>query len=130
MITFLPNDIAVNIVSVIALPMLLSIFAFYKWLFAFISSKHLSKADSLYHDVAMYNIAEMTSTAKTSANINSIFCICLLFSGLSFICGVLFLNNNIEIFAKKINNGWAFCKLVYVSFLWLFIFLSYLYCKL
>lgn len=111
MIVFSPGNMAVHIVSLIALPMLLSIFAFYKWLFAAIMSKRLSKADSLYHDVTVYNIAEITSGARTSANINSIFCICLLFSASSFICGVIFLGNNIEFFAQRDQQWMGFLQI-------------------
>ena len=111
MMIFSSDDIAGNIVSVIALPMLLSIFSFYKWLFAFIISKRLSKADSLYHDVTVYHIAEMTSGTRTSVNVNSIFCICLLFSVSSFICGVLFLSRNIEIFASKDQRWMGFLQI-------------------
>ncbi len=63
-IAFLSGTISSIAISFIAIPMLLSILAFYKCLFTFIASKRLAKSDVLYKDTNIYSMAEMTMVSK------------------------------------------------------------------
>ena len=97
-IVFLPKYIAFPILSIIAIPLLSSIFIFYKWLFGYLYAIRQEQPSSLYHKNRLYMIGQITSSLKTSAIINIILCICLLFSAMSFFCGVIMLQPSIHIF--------------------------------
>ena len=97
-IVFLPQYIASPILSIIAIPLLSSIFIFYKWLFGYLYAIRQEQPNSLYHKNRLYMIGQITSSLKTSAIINIILCICLLFSAMSFFCGVIMLQPSINLF--------------------------------
>ena len=99
-ISFMPDKIMTVSVSLISLPMLVCVFSFYRWLYAFIANLRLSQAEALYRGNRLYQIAEMTSGSKTSANLNTIFCICLIFSACSFVFGTFMMNPDICIFEQ------------------------------
>lgn len=104
-IVFLPENIVFTIISFISIPLLCCVFAFYKWMYAYFSSKRLLQSEDLYQGNRLYRIAEMTTGTKTSALMNAIFCICLLFSTMAFAFGTLLLNTKINIFASA-NQQW------------------------
>lgn len=97
-IVFLPKYIAFPILSIIAIPLLSSIFIFYKWLFGYLYAIRQEQPNSLYHKNRLYMIGQITSSLKTSAVINIILCICLLFSAMSFFCGVIMLQPSVNLF--------------------------------
>ena len=97
-IVFLPKYIAFPILSIIAIPLLSSIFIFYKWLFGYLYAIRQEQPNSLYHKNRLYVIGQITSRFKTSAIINIILCICLLFSAMSFFCGVIMLQPSVNLF--------------------------------
>ena len=99
-ISFMPDGIMTVSVSLISLPMLVCVFSFYRWLYAFIAHLRLSQTDALYQGNRLYQIAEMTSGGETSANLNTIFCICLIFSAGSFVFGTFLMNPDICIFEQ------------------------------
>ena len=85
----LSDDKGLPLISIISIPILCTIFSFYKWMYAFLSSKRIKSSEYLYEGNRLYMIAEITSGIRTSAVINSIFSICLLFSAVSFMFGML-----------------------------------------
>lgn len=110
-ISFMPYELMAISVSFISLPMLLCVFSFYKWLYAFISSLRLSQADALYQGNRLYRIAQMTTGSKTSANMNTIFCACLIFSAGSFTFGTLLLNPGIHFFEQAEQQWMGFLQI-------------------
>ncbi|MDE6389239.1 MAG: FtsX-like permease family protein [Lachnospiraceae bacterium] len=110
-ISFMPGEIMSVSISLISLPMLICVFSFYRWLYAFIASLRLSQADALYQGNRLYQIAEMTSGSKTSANVNTIFCICFIFSAAAFVFGTFLLNPNIFIFEKTQQQWMGFLQI-------------------
>lgn len=97
-IVFLPEYIASPIISIIVIPLLGSIFIFYKWLFGYLYAIRQEKPNFLYHKNRLYMIGQITSSLKTSAVINITLCICLLFSAMSFFCGVIMLHPGTDLF--------------------------------
>ena len=110
-ISFMPYELMAISISFISLPMLLCVFSFYKWLYAFISSLRLSQADALYQGNRLYRIAQMTTGSKTSANMNTIFCACLIFSAGSFAFGTLLLNPGIHFFERAEQQWMGFLQI-------------------
>lgn len=110
-ISFMPDKIMTVSVSLISLPMLVCVFSFNRWLYAFIVSLRLSQTDSLYRGNWLYQIAEMTSGSKTSVNVNTIFCICFIFSAAAFVFGTLLLSPDIYIFEKKQQQWMGFLQI-------------------
>lgn len=104
-IAFMPDTIMPVSVSFISLPMILSIYSFYKWFNAFLGHLRLSQADTLYPGNRLYRVAQMTTDSKTNAVMNTIFCVCLIFSAVSFTCGLLLLNRKIFIF-ESASQQW------------------------
>ena len=97
-IVFLPECIAFPMISIIAVPLLGSVFTFYKWLFGYLYAIRQKQPNSLYYKNRLYMIGQMTSNIKTSVVMNIILCICLLFSAMSFFCGVIMLQPSIDLF--------------------------------
>ncbi len=110
-ISFMPDKIMALSTSLISLPMLVCVFSFYRWLYAFIASLRLSQADTLYQGNRLYQIAEMTSGSKTNANINAIFCICFIFSAGAFVYGTLLLNPHISLFEQAKQQWMGFLQI-------------------
>lgn len=100
---FLCDDVANIITSIIVLPLTFAVFAFYKWLFQFLAEKRVNQSETLYRKNRLYIVAKLTS--EGSAIMNSVFCLCLIFSMISFIFGVIMLQPGIEIFDVK-NQQW------------------------
>ncbi len=124
-ISFMPNEIMTVSVSLISLPMLVCVFSFYKWLYAFIASLRLSQTDALYQGNWLYQITEMTSGSKTSANINTIFCICFIFSAAAFVFGTFLLSPDIYIF-EKIQQQWMGFLQISICVIFMIIYFSVL----
>ncbi len=110
-IVFLSESVAFFAISIISVPLLCCIFAFYKYMYAYLSAKRLSQSEDLYQDNRLYHIAEMTSGTKTSALLDAIFSICLLFSSISFVFGTLLLNSEIEILAPASQQLMGFLQI-------------------
>lgn len=110
-ISFMPDGIMSVSVSLVALPMLVCVFSFYRWLYASIASLRLSQADDLYQGHRLYQLAEMTSGSKTCANINAIFCICFIFSAAAFVFGAFLLSPDIYIFEKTRQQWMGFLQI-------------------
>lgn len=118
MILFLPEEKSVLPIALIAIPLLLSIFAFYQWLFRFLYMKRMNQADSLYLNNRLYLISQLTSMSKTAALMNGVFCVCLLFSVMSFLFGALMLQPDIPVFNKE---RWQYMGLLQISLCMVFI---------
>ncbi|MBD5474782.1 MAG: ABC transporter permease [Lachnospiraceae bacterium] len=110
-ISFMSDEIMTVSVSLISLPMLVCVFSFYRWLYAFIAHLRLSQADALYQDNRLYQIAEITSGGETGANVNTIFCICFIFSAAAFVFGTFLLNPDIYIFEQTKQQWMGFLQI-------------------
>lgn len=124
-ISFMPDAMMSVSISLISLPMLVCVFSFYRWLYAFIAHLRLSQADALYQGNRLYQIAEMTSGSKTSANVNTIFCICFIFSAAAFVFGTFLLSPDIYIF-EKTNQQWMGFLQISICIIFMIIYFSVL----
>ncbi|MDE7250839.1 MAG: hypothetical protein K2N82_13370, partial [Lachnospiraceae bacterium] len=75
------------------------------------NDNRLSQADALYQGNRLYQIAEMTSGGETSANVNTIFCICFIFSAAAFVYGTFLLSPNIYIFEQTKQQWMGFLQI-------------------
>lgn len=98
-IVFLSENAIVYVTSVVAIPLLISVAAFYKWTFGCLYA-YRRKSVNLYQGNRLYVVASITSNFKTAAIINAVFCICFLFSAASFITGRLMLQPEFQLFEK------------------------------
>lgn len=98
-------------VSLIFVPLLIYVFAFFKWVYCCLGAARLTRSDFLHSGTRLYWIADMTSNSKTSANLNSIFCISMLFSEMSFIVGEFMLTSDGNIFAKQAQQYMGFLQI-------------------
>lgn len=124
-ISFMPDKIMSVSVCLISLPMAVCVFSFYRWLYAFIAHLRLSQADALYQGNRLYQIAEMTSGSKTGADINTIFCICFIFSAAAFVFGTFLLNPKISIFGQMEQQWMGFLQ-ISICIIFIIIYLSIL----
>ena len=102
-IVFLPEVYIVYPVSVTAIPLLISVFAFYKCVFGYLYAYRRMKSVRIYQKDRLYIMANVTSNFKTAAMVNAVFCICFLFSGCSFVTGMLILQPEFQLF----DTGYA-----------------------
>lgn len=124
-ISFLSGSVLQAAVSVIAVPVLLCVLSFYKWLYAFLISIRLTQSDVLLQGSRLYRVGEMTTGSKTSAGLNSVFCVCLIFSMSSFVFGFLLLHPGVHVFELTRQHWMGFLQIT-ICIIFLIIYFSVL----
>lgn len=124
-IVFLPKYIAVRIISVIAIPLLCFVFVFYKWFFEYLYAIRQEQSDFLYHKNRLYMLMQITSRIKTSAIMNSVFCVCLMFSAMAFFTGIIMLQSGIAFFDINTRKWMGFLQ-VCICIIFIVIYFSIL----
>lgn len=124
-IVYLPTVWATGFLSVVAIPLLLSIYAFYQWMFGALYALREKKSAAIYQKDRLYLIANHTSNFKTMATVNAVFCICLLFSACSFITGRLMLHPAFPGFSQKARQ-WMGIAQISICIVFLVIYFSIL----
>lgn len=124
-IVFLPEVYIVYPVSVTAIPLLISVFAFYKWAFGYLYAYRRIKSVRIYEKDRLYITANITSNIKTSAMVNAVFCICFLFSGCSFVTGMLMLHLEFQLFDTAMRR-WMGTSQISICIVFLVIYFSIL----
>lgn len=99
-IAYLPENVIVYAISVVAVPLIISAAAFYQWFFGYLYTYRRSKSVRLYQHNRLYMIACMTADCHTTAATNTVFCLCFLFSAFSFITGIFMLSPDLRLFEK------------------------------
>ena len=124
-IVFLPEVYIVYPVSVTAIPLLISVFAFYKWVFGYLYAYRRMKSVKIYQKDRLYIAANVTSNFKTAAMVNAVFCICFLFSGASFVTGILILQPEFQLFDTAMRQ-WMGTSQISICIVFLIIYFSIL----
>ena len=124
-IVFLPEVYIVYPVSVTAIPLLISVFAFYKWVFGYLYAYRRMKSVRIYQKDLLYITANLTSNFKTAAMVNAVFCICFLFSGASFVTGILILQPEFQLFDTAMRQ-WMGTAQISICIVFLVIYFSIL----
>ncbi len=124
-IVFLPEVYIVYLISVTAIPLLASVFAFYKWAFGYLYAYRRKKPVQIYQKDRLYIVANITSNFKTAATVNAVFCICLLFSGCSFVTGMLMLQPEFQLFDTAMRR-WMGASQISICIVFLVIYFSIL----
>lgn len=124
-IVFLPDVCIVYPVSVVVIPLMLSVFAFYKWGFGCLYACRRKKSSWFYQKDRLYIAAAVTSDLKTAAVVNAVFCICLLFSGGSFVTGILMLQPEFQLFDAVVQQ-WMGTSQISICIVFLVIYFSVL----
>lgn len=110
-LVFLSNETIMTILSFSSIPLILTIFAFYKWLYYYISGIRKKQPESLYKKERLYMIAKITGGANTNATMNSIFCICLFLSSMSFVFGIFMLQTKNLLFNEESQVWMGFVQI-------------------
>ena len=108
---FLPKYIAFPTISVISVPLLCLIFAFYKYILGYLYAMRTEQRSFLYHNNRLYMIAQITAGLKTNAVFNGVFCICLLFSAASFFFGAIMFQPSVKIFDTDKQQWMGFVQI-------------------
>lgn len=110
---FLSDNKTVSMLSsgFVTVPLLICVFAFFKWFYCRLGAARLSRSDFLYGGNRLYWIADMTSNSRTSANLNAVFCVAVLFSEMSFVAGVFMLTADIIFITEQIQRFMGFLQL-------------------
>lgn len=124
-IAFLPGIYIVYPVSFVAIPLLISVFAFYKWAFGYLYAYRRMKSVGIYQKDRLYIMGNVTSNFKTAAMVNAIFCICFLFSGCSFVTGILILQPEFQLFDTAMRQ-WMGASQISICIVFLVIYFSIL----
>lgn len=124
-IVFLPEVYIVYPVSVTAIPLLISVFAFYKWVFGCLYAYRRMKPVKIYQKNRLYITANVTSNFKTAAMVHAVFCICFLFSGASFVTGMLILQPEFQLFDTAMRQ-WMGTSQISICIVFLVIYFSIL----
>ena len=97
-IACLPSEYITVPISVIAVPLLASIFSFYQWLLGFLAAFRQRNPGMLSQSQRLYLTARLTSNPRSDALVNAVFCLCLLFAYMSFTFGILLLQPQVRLF--------------------------------
>ena len=124
-IVFLPEVYIVYLVSVVAIPLLVSVFAFYKWVFGYLYAYRRMNPVQICQKDRLYIAANMISNFKTAATVNAVFCICFLFSGCSFVTGMLMLQPEFQLFNTAMRQ-WMGISQISICIVFLVIYFSIL----
>ncbi len=124
-IVFLPGEYMVYPISVVAIPLLISVFSFYKWAFGYLYAYRRMKSVGIYQKDRLYITANVTSNFKTAAVMNAVFCVCFLFSGCSFVTGILMLQPEFELFDTAVQQ-WMGTSQISICIVFLVIYFSIL----
>lgn len=124
-IVFLPAEASAPAISLVAVPLCGCVFAFYKWLYASFSAWRLSGAQALYRGNQLYQLAELTTGARTGAGMNAVFCVCLLFAAMSFAFGTLLLRDGLALFSPP-NQQWMGFLQISICIIFMVIYFSIL----
>ena len=124
-IVFLPEVYVVYPISVAAIPLLISVFAFYKWVFGYLYAYRRRNPVQIYQKDRLYIVANVTSNIQTAATVNAIFCICFLFSGCSFVTGLLMLHPEFQLFDAAMQQ-WMGTSQISICIVFLVIYFSIL----
>ncbi len=124
-IVYLPGGYLVYPVSIMIIPLLLSVFAFYKWMFGFLYAYRRMKSVRIYQKDRLYITANATSNFKTAAMANAVFCICFLFSGCSFVTGKLMMQPEFQLFDPAARQ-WMGASQISICIVFLVIYFSIL----
>ncbi|NBH84211.1 FtsX-like permease family protein [bacterium C-53] len=124
-IVFWPEVYIVYPVSVVAIPLIVSVFAFYRWVFGYLYAYRRMKPVQIYQKDRLYITANITSNFKTAATVNAVFCICFLFSGCSFVTGMLMLQPEFQLF-DTVMRQWMGASQISICIVFLVIYFSIL----
>lgn len=124
-IVFLPDDMGFMIISFISIPMIVTVFAFYNMIYQFVGAKRLERSINLYRRNCLYIITQITSGTKTSAVMNGVLCICLLFSSMSFVFGVIMFRSEVA-FTDLSSHKWMGFLQISMSIIFIVIYFSVL----
>jgi Predicted permease. len=124
-VAYLPQHSVTIILSIIAIPLITSILSFYKYIFQRMEKTRRKASDNLYQNDNLYLISQIAKNYKTSALMNVIFCICLLFSVLSFIASAFLLNTELSLF-DPITQRWLSFIQACISVIFIVLYFSIL----
>lgn len=110
-IVFLPGKTALPLLSFIAVPLLGSVSAGYRFLYAFLLQEREKRAGFFYRKNRLYSMSWMLSNCRTDARLSAVFCICLLFSAFSFQFGVLLFQPGISLYDETIQRWMGFLQI-------------------
>lgn len=112
-------------ISVIAVPVLCLIFAFYQGIYGYFYAKRQVQPESLYKGNRLYMLAQMTSDPQTNAWMNGIFCVCLCFAAAAFLMGTIMLQADIKFFHAEGQQWMGFLQ-ISICIIFLVIYFSIL----
>lgn len=98
-------------ISLVMVPLLICVFAFFKWLYSCLSAARISRSYFLYGGNRLYWVADTTSNSRTSANLNAVFCIAMLFSEMSFVAGEFMMTANIIFITEQVQRYMGFLQI-------------------
>lgn len=110
-IVYLPEKTALSLLSVIAVPLLGSVFTGYRFLFAFLAWGREKRIGFFYRKNRLYPMSWMLSNCRMDARLSAVFCICLLFSAFSFQFGVLLFQPGISLYGETIQRWMGFLQI-------------------
>lgn len=110
-IVYLPEKTALSLLSVIAVPLLGSVFTGYRFLFAFLAWGRKKRIGFFYRKNRLYPMSWMLSNCRMDARLSAVFCICLLFSAFSFQFGVLLFQPGISLYGETIQRWMGFLQI-------------------
>ena len=124
-IIFLSKDNIIYLIAVVAIPLIISVFGFYKWILGYLYAHRRMKSVNIYQKNRLYIMAAITSNFKIDAIMNAVFCLCFLFSASSFLTGALMLQPEFLLF-EKAKQQWLGTTQISICIVFAIIYFSIL----
>lgn len=124
-IVFLPEEDGMPLLSLISLPLLVLFFSFYQMILCFLDAYRRNDGSALLKGDRLYFSAQILAGGRRSALINSLMCVCLLFSLMAFLFGMVMLTSGAAVMALD-SQQWMGFSQVCISIIFIIIYFSIL----
>lgn len=124
-IVFLPEEDGMPLLSLISLPLLVLVFSFYQMILCFLDAYRRNDGSALLKGDRLYFSAQILAGGRRSALINSLMCLCLLFSLMAFLFGMVMLTSGAAVMAPD-SQQWMGFSQVCISIIFIIIYFSIL----
>lgn len=128
-ISFGSQSLALPMISCIAIPLIIAVYSFYHWLFLYLDKKRSIHDSRLYQKDHLYLAATETSGYQTNSLLNSLFCLCLLFSIISFLFGSSMFYTE-SLFGNQVVQAWMGFLQICICIIFMILYFSILSLKI
>lgn len=125
LIVFLPEEKGDMLISIIIIPLAVSVYAFYEGIFQAFIQKRREKTETIYQGNRLFLLSKILAGGKQEPVMSTVFCMCLFSALMSFLFGVLMFQDSIAVFDSFTQRWMGFVQ-ISLSIIFIIIYFSVL----